>query len=77
MLVHVGFMVLVAFMLVIWYTPCLRSVKVRDWFPFPLVDGLAGADEDPARGAGGSGHSGRGGRCARSRRPWGGQSYVA
>ena len=49
---------------------------MRDWFPFPLVDGLAGADEDPARGAGGSGHSGRGGRCARSRRPWGGQSYV-
>ena len=41
------------------------------------MDGFAGADEDPARGAGGSGHSGRGGRCARSRRPWGGQGYVA
>ena len=47
---------------------------MRDWFPLPLVDGLVGADEHPA-GAGA--HRGRGGRCARSRRPWGGQGYVA
>ena len=49
---------------------------MRDWFPFSLVDGLAGADEDPAGGSGHSDRGARGGRCARSRRPWGGQSYV-
>ena len=47
---------------------------MRDWFPFPLVDGLAGADEDPARGAYGGLCCAR---CARSRRSWGGQGYVA
>ena len=43
------------------------------------MDGLAGADEDPAGGAGGArgAYGGRRcARCARSRRSWGGQSYV-
>ena len=43
---------------------------MRDWLPFPLVDRLVGADEDPA--GGGGAHGGRGARCARSRWPWGG-----
>ena len=46
MLVHVG-------LVVTWCTPLLRSVKVRDWLPFSLVDRLAGAEEDPAGGGGG------------------------
>ena len=74
LLVHVG---LVMHRLVTWCAPVLRSVKVRDWFPFSLMDGPAGAHEHPAAsGAGGRG--GRGG-CggAWSCRPWGGQGYVA
>ena len=56
--------VLVLHCLVAWYTPLLRSVNVRDWFPFPLVDRLAGADDDLVGGDGGG-------------RLWGGQGYVA
>ena len=46
------------------------------------MDGLAGADEDPAGGGPhGGACGGYGGlcctRCARSRRSWGGQGYVA
>ena len=48
MLVHVG-------LVVTWCTPLLRSVKVRDWLPFSLVDRLAGAEEDSAGGGGGGG----------------------
>ena len=79
MLVHVGLMVRVSLMvhrLVTWCAPVLRSVKVRDWFPFSLVDRPAGAHEHPAAsGAGGRG--GRGGCGGWSCRPWGGQGYVA
>ena len=68
---HVGLLV---HRLVTWCAPLLRSVKVRDWLPFSLVDRLAGAEEDPAGGCGDGGCRGGG---ARSCGPWGGQSYVA
>ena len=32
--------------LVTWHTPCLGSVGVRYGFPFPLVEGLVGAEDN-------------------------------
>ena len=38
--------------LVTWHTPCLGSVEVRYGFPFPLVEGLVGAEDNLVGGRG-------------------------
>ena len=39
--------------LVTWHTPCLGSVEIRYGFPFPLVEGLVGAEDNNMVGGGG------------------------